>query len=344
MTVSRPKSEAGWLRSARWDGLFLLAPLALSGLLAPLFPGGSSGGLPAWLLFVVCIDVAHVWSTLWRTCFDPIERERRAALLWTLPLAVLLAALSMATLSPARFWTILAYIAIFHFVRQQLGFAMLYRARAGLPGRDVGARVERAAIQAVCALAVLVWHIDGRPFDWFVAGDFLGPLPRWVLAPAGAITAALVATHILLRARSGRANRGGDLWFVATAINWWGGIVLARSDLGFTLANVVGHGVPYLALVWLGARPHVGRPGGAPALAGPWALGIFAAVPLVLAFAEELTWDLAVWQEHLPAVDVPDGLAPIATAILVVPQLTHYLLDGVIWKLDAPLRARLGFG
>ncbi len=342
--MAAPGGQAGWLRSPAWDAAFLLAPLALTGLLAPLFPAGTVGGLPAWLLLVVAIDVAHVWSTLWRTWLDPAERRRRVALLWTLPLAVLLATLATATLTPVRFWTVLAYIAIFHFIRQQLGFAMLYRARAGLPGRDLGGRVERAAIQAVCALAVLIWHVDGRPFDWFVEGDFLGPTPGWLVWPAAVFTSALVATHVALRVRSGRANRGGDLWFVATAINWWGGIVLARSDLGFTLANVMGHGVPYLALVWFSARPHPDRAGGAPALAGRWAAALFAGVPLALAFAEELTWDLVVWQERLPAFDVPDAIVPIATAVLAVPQLTHYLLDGVIWKLDGPLRARLGFG
>jgi hypothetical protein len=32
----------------------------------------------------------------------------------------------------------------------------------------------------------------------------------------------------------------------------------------------------------------------------------------------------------------------VATALLAVPQLTHYLLDGFIWKLDPALRRRLG--
>lgn len=333
----------GWLRSPAWDGTFILAPLALTGVVAPLLPAGATGGVVAWLLLVVAVDVAHVWSTLWRTWLDPAERERRAGLLWALPLAALASTSLTTAVGPAHFWTLLAYVAVFHFVRQQLGFASLYRARAGLPGRDLGGRVERWAIQAVCLYAVVWWHVRGRPFWWFTEGDFVGPWPEWALTAAGVVTAALVVAHAALRLRDGRRNPGGDLWFAATAANWLGGIVLARSDLGFSLANVLGHGVPYVALVWHTSRP-LPDGTGAPALrrAALPALALFLAVPAALALAEELLWDLAVWQDHLPAVDLPAGVAPAATALLAVPQLTHYLLDGFIWKLDPALRARLG--
>ena len=334
----------GWLRSPGWDACFVLAPLGLSGVAAPLWPAGAAVGLGAWVVLVVGIDVAHVWSTLWRTWLDPEARRVRAGLLWSIPLAALGATALVTALQPARFWTVLAYVAVFHFIRQQLGFAMLYRARAGLPGRDLGGHVERLAIQAVCAYAILHWHVHGRPFAWFTADDFVQPLPAWVLPPAAGLTLALVLTHGALRLRDGRPNPGGDLWFVATAVNWLGGILLARGDLAFTTANVLGHGIPYLALVWHTSRPAPGLPDGAPALAGPVlpALALFAAVPLGLALVEELAWDGLVWQEHLPAVALPDGVGPVATALLAVPQLAHYLLDGFIWKLDPGLRARLG--
>ena len=45
-----------------------------------------------------------------------------------------------------------------------------------------------------------------------------------------------------------------------------------------------------------------------------------------------------MWQEHgwlfgawpLP----PDGLAWVAVPLLALPQVTHYVLDGVIWRFD----------
>jgi hypothetical protein len=74
--------------------------------------------------------------------------------------------------------------------------------------------------------------------------------------------------------------------------------------------------VPYFALVHAASRPR--------------ALWLFLAVPIVLALLEESLWDVFVWQEHLPFA--LDGLAGVATAVLAVPQVTHYLLDGMIWK------------
>lgn len=336
-------SAAGWVRSPAWDATFLLAPLAVTGLVAAWVPAGATGGVVAWLGLVVAVDVAHVWSTLWRTWLDPAERARHAGWLWALPMVALVATTLTTVLAPARFWTLLAYVAVFHFVRQQLGFAMIYRARAGLAGHDLGGRVERWAIQAVCLTAIVGWHVVGRPFSWFTADDFVQPWPAWTLALAGGATTVLVVAHVALRLGSGRPNPGGDLWFAATALNWLAGIGLARSDLGFTLANVLGHGIPYLALVWHTARP-LPDGTGAPGLRGGVgaALALFLAVPLGLALAEELAWDFAVWQEYLPAPALPDWVAPAATAVLAVPQLTHYLLDGVVWRAEPALRRRLG--
>jgi len=43
-----------------------------------------------------------------------------------------------------------------------------------------------------------------------------------------------------------------------------------------------------------------------------------------------------VWHDHpwlFPAADPPAWLAAAAVPLLATPQVTHYLLDGFIWKL-----------
>ena len=61
---------------------------------------------------------------------------------------------------------------------------------------------------------------------------------------------------------------------------------------------------------------------------------------VALAFIEEGLWDGLVWREHsdffalfqgLPAIHQHALLAALVP-LLTVPQATHYVLDGFIWK------------
>jgi hypothetical protein len=65
---------------------------------------------------------------------------------------------------------------------------------------------------------------------------------------------------------------------------------------------------------------------------GAWAL---LGAAWVIAYAEELLWDRAVWQER--AWLFGEGWSLRAwrgwlVPLLAAPQLTHYVLDGFIWK------------
>ena len=72
-------------------------------------------------------------------------------------------------------------------------------------------------------------------------------------------------------------------------------------------------------------------------------LATFLGVLWLLAYAEEMIWDRAVWHDHGwlfgNAWDVGD-LKIVLVPLLALPQLTHYILDGFIWK--RPTGARGG--
>ena len=81
---------------------------------------------------------------------------------------------------------------------------------------------------------------------------------------------------------------------------------------------------------------------------GAWALYL---APLVtLAFLEEWGWDRVLWHERpglFPGAALRPGPEALALIIplLAVPQATHYVLDGWIWRTrgNPGLRERLGF-
>src|SRR3712207_5185751 len=142
---------------------------------------GAVGDTPlwAWVLLVVCVDVAHVWSTLFRTYFDGDELRRRPGLYVAAPLVAYLLGVLAYLGSPGTFWRLFAYTALFHFVRQQYGWVALYgrKARAS----DTERRLDGAAVYAATLGPVVWWHANlPRDFWWFVENDFVSGLPPWV--------------------------------------------------------------------------------------------------------------------------------------------------------------------
>jgi hypothetical protein len=297
-----------------------------------------------WVVGVLLVDVAHVWSTGFITYLNPSELRRHPERYWLVPgagwvLGVVLYGVGGAAL----FWRCLAYLAVFHFVRQQYGWMALYRARAGDRGRG-GAWIDGAAIYSATLYPLVWWHAHlPRRFDWFVTGDFAKGLPSSVAAGAAAVYGACLLAYLaraLLQAwRREAVPWGKHLLLSATAATWYVGIVLCNADYAFTLTNVLSHGIPYAALVFayarhtratepgLGARLLGGRPGAA--------LLRFVGCLWLVAYVEELLWDRGVWHEraHLfgKGLDL-SSLAAWLVPLLAVPQLTHYVLDGFFWR------------
>jgi hypothetical protein len=350
-----------WLVSARWDvAVFGGSALVAFGLL--LFgrlTGALAGALPAWawIATVVFVDVAHVWATAYRVYLDPEEMRRRPALYLGLPVAAYAAGVVLYSVGSASlFWRVLAYVAVLHFVRQQYGWVALYRRRLGV--RSVLDRVlDDAAIYSATLYPLLYWHAHlPREFEWFIAGDFIPGLPANaadVLLPVHlAITAVYVARQLQLWASRRPVSPGKNLIVATTWLSWYVGIVVFNSDYAFTITNVLVHGIPYLALVWVWGRSRFAETRVAVARAfRAHAWPLYLAPLLLAAWLEEWGWDRLVWHEHAglfpgPALRPgPEALA-LVVPLLALPQATHYLLDAWVWRVrpeNPDLARHLGF-
>ena len=340
-----------WLFSARIDlGVFLGTALLSFALL---LVGGVLGLLHSdspewiWVPFVLLIDVAHVWSTIFRVYLDRDELRSRPVLYYGTPALLYVLGVMIYSLGPLAFWRLAAYFAVYHFVRQQYGWVALYR-RKGNEVLRIDRWIDTAAIYAASLYPLLYWHAHlPRKFWWFLPGDFSELLPRWVAAVALPVYVAILAAYLVRALQRwlvlGLRNPGKDIVVVTTVLCWYLGIVAFNSDYAFTVTNVVIHGVPYLALVYLGARKRqqAGHGGGIRWLAyGPL---LFILVLAFLAFGEELLWDRLVWHERAWLFGAEwswgRGLETLVVPLLALPQLTHYFLDGVIWR----RRAQAGY-
>ena len=342
-----------WLFSAPIDLALFGGTAVLALALVVVGPSGQAASPEwTWITGVLLVDVAHVWSTAFIVYLDPAERRRRPALYAIVPLAAFAAGIALYACGEVVFWRALAYLAVFHFIRQQYGWVMLYRARSGERGR-AGRWLDGAAVYAATLYPLIVWHTQlPRAFWWMKQGDFAAGVPAIIAAIAGWIYAALLAAYVVRAAVTAVRRRpiawGKHVVVAATAACWYVGIVATNADYAFTVTNVFIHGIPYLALVYLYARAASREPGSrrgttARLIGRKRGLAVFLASLWAVAYIEELIWDRAIWHDHgwLFGAGFDVGRAAmVLVPLLAVPQLTHYVLDGLLWRRRA--NPRLG--
>lgn len=337
--AASPGRSPVWLFSAPVDLTVFLGSAGLS--LALLAWGHYAGLLTAdtpdwaWIPFVLLVDVAHVYATAFRVYFDRQELQRRPLLYVGVPVLAFAIGWAVHSESPVWFWRALAYFAVFHFVRQQYGWVALYRAKAGEPGGWERA-LDTAAIYLATLYPLIYWHAHlPRDFWWLRERDFYR-LPQIAAALAAPIYWTVMGAYAgkaVWQWCCGRANPGKDIVVATTALCWHLGIITFNSDYAFTVTNVIIHGVPYFALVLWYVRGRRQAP-----QRFPWWRWLFLmlATAWLLAYIEELFWHRFLWQERSwlfgPAQDVPPSNHHWLAALLATPQLTHYILDGFIWR------------
>lgn len=288
-----------------------------------------------WLILVVGVDVSHVYSTLYRTYLLKNKSLLLKKILLIVPIICLLVAYAAAIEGTSFFWTVLVYIAVFHFSRQQIGFLRLFT----LP-QNRKSKIHlfnEISIYVWTLGSILFWHLHGpKLFQWFVQDDFifLTGLKELELPVAAFLLFWFVIALIVnvLGVKKGIVSKNAGLLLLSTFVSWYLPIVVFNSDFIFTFSNVISHGIPYFALVYSKekkSRTVFSR------------IEIFFSLLILLAFVEEALWDGLIWRDHatffhsfyfLPQLAESSNFQAVALSLLVAPQLIHYILDGFIWR------------
>jgi len=346
-------TKSPWLFSPGIESSFILAPAFVSVALALVFQQNfeSTPVMPlwAWVVFVLMIDVSHVYGSLFRSYANQAEwREHRTRLI-IIPVLCWVVGALLYSVNDLWFWRLLAYLAVFHFIRQQYGFLMLYSRQETAQQRRYR-WIDQGLIYLCTLYPLAYWHAHlPRPFTWFVDGDFVTGLPHWVAGAVGYLYLIMGTVYLAKEIALRNFNVPKQLVMLGTATSWYVGIVALDADMAFTLINVAAHGIPYMGLVWIYGHKQfqrtpeqqlVGRVRFKHIFA--WrTLPFYLGVLLILAFVEEGLWDGLVWRERLnffvgfdllPAITDHSVLA-LLVPLLTLPQSTHYVLDGFIWKL-----------
>lgn len=358
MVTGRSNTKGLWLFSRNADLGILFLPVWLMWIVLVVFSDQlQTMELPiwAWAIFILGIDVSHVWSSLFRSYGDKSEFKAHPKLFILAPILVFVLSILLLNFSILWFWRIMAYLAIFHFIKQQYGFTALYQFKTGK--RATRWLSDKFVIYLATLYPVVFWHFrSDADFNWFVHNDFLPVnayfnIDTWPLLVLGLNLIywgilAIWAFQEWKAFRKGEGSLGKTLWVLTTAVNWWLGIVYYNSDVIFSVSNVVAHGIPYLALIYFyRVRKTSLREKQKMSFIRRfrWALLLLFTVGII-AMVEEYFWDMLIYREHGSFFEViyPYQLEQLSTtwpiilvmALLAMPQQVHYVIDGFIWKFN----------
>ncbi len=336
-----------WIHNKLGYSIFILLPPFLILLLIVVFQKQinlveNHYSFYTWLFFIVFIDVAHVYATLFKIYFKPKVFQERKRLYIALPIICFVVGLVLFSFGSLVFWRVLAYVAVFHFVRQQYGFMRLYSR-----GEKTGVLyrcIDNGVIYAATGYPMVYWFVNpNRQFNWFVENEFLQIKGSQYLPYFEIVYYALIAVYVIktvivsFQMRS--FNIPKNILILGTCVSWYFGIVYYNDDLVFTMLNVVSHGIPYMALIYF---REVGDKQSFKSFGRFWQrfspigmLLFYIGFLLVVAFFEEFLWEGLVWGENIKlgfSNNIISGWQILLVPLLSVPQFTHYILDGIIWK------------
>lgn len=330
-----------WIHKSKTDLAFILSPTFVVLIIVILGQNWlakieESYSFYTWLFLIIFVDVAHVYATLFKTYFVKSEFQRRKKLFISLPIICFIIGSVLFAFGSHFFWSVMAYIAVFHFIRQQYGFMRLYSRYED----KTYAWIDNLMIYATMIYPMLYWFLSpDRKFNWFVENEFIRFENKTLVVVLGWIYIFLIAFYTLrtiyISIKNNYFNIPKNILILGTALSWYFGIVYYNNDLVFTLLNVVSHGVPYMALIYLNEidKRKVSDLKNLNFLKGLKGVFFFILILLIIAFSEEYLWEILVWSEHfsIKAYDFSEWHF-LFVPLLTVPQFTHYLLDGFIWK------------
>lgn len=331
-----------WIHNAKTDGWFILSPPFIILLIVFLFQKQIQGlenhySFYTWLFLIVFVDVAHVYSTLFKTYFVKEEVRKRKLLYYGIPALSWILGLILYQFGSLTFWSVLALVAVFHFIRQQYGFMRIY---ARFEPNNWSKKLDEIAVYSATIFPMLYWFKTPRAFTWFVQNEFnwFQNLPDYIpvikILYFGILIIWIVKTVYEIF-KTGQFNIPKIALISGTYLSWYFGIVYFNNDLVFTFLNVISHGIPYIALIYIREIQQKEDQNLNRLSLFKSAFGIFLFILVILAFAffEEFLWEILVWNEHFSLhLNVSLDWFQFLVPLLVVPQLTHYLLDGFIWR------------
>ncbi len=316
--------KSGWLRSPRFDLLFL-ANVLWPALLLPGMSADGSTAVDFWQIYFLTLP--HRWITLVLVAIDPDRRGQRSFVLTGLALmfAVMVGGAYLGTSAFLCLGAIDYVWNAWHFASQHAGVLRIYSKQSG----GGIAWLERWGIRLFITYTICrtAGEILTQQVGW--SSDIL-PMP-WIDWGMIAIPIALLVTN----GGDWRRERWPKMIYLASVLTLYTGYLISGNQRAstwivcFATAASLFHATEYLAIVshYALRRNKVGSEGLMRQVSRFW-------VPLLALYMLGLGM-LGWWMTRMSG---PWGIA--WQGLNLWAAFTHYAWDGMIWKLRQPATAQ----
>lgn len=324
------------------------------------FPQFLEWNNPLWFfVFTILIDVAHVWGTIFRGYLRSEFTPGQKKILIFAPIVAFLSLFLVTHIQiTGQEWyfmgvVLLAYMAVFHFIKQQIGFILLYRTREEIPQKLANFhRIFDIIIGYLITLGPFIFwlmHYGEKNINWFIDGEYIflanfltNTSLYWIVTFA--IILIYILAQILFIFAGARINLLKYIYILGTAFIWYAGMVFYDNMIIFGVGNMLLHGINYYGIVTASTFSNREK---LPKILKKFSrslVSVFMMVAFFLisfAFIETFLFEKLIWQEQI-SIFGDFGFFTIENKTLLIAifsllgsiQLTHYILDRYIWKKD----------
>lgn len=223
-------------------------------------------------IFVLFMDVPHVYATFTRPFISDVEELRsRKKIYLILPVVILFGLLSLDAINPSYVYTTVLYLNIFHFVRQQYGWMKITERKSNVLLSNFRRKFETLTIYTVMIAPIIWWKSNPMvpSHKYFLSqGDMRANLPGMIheyILPgvsSNILSELLTKGSLFILAffligylglvgwdyiKGSPINYAKVLVMLTTAAAWSGGIILLNGEVMFL--DIL-HVVPYIYLLY----------------------------------------------------------------------------------------------
>ena len=327
--------HSGWVFSKNWDLAVFLLPLIIGFLFY--FSDVAISRTPSKIfilaiLFHYLADAGHVLVTGVPVLGDATIRKKLGMKVWLIPILVVFISVSLFMWNPFIFIRVLAFLAAFHIVMQQFGFLRISQGKF-----KVGERISETKKSGLFETGLffnlfffpLYFWLSGNSnieLAWFVHKDLGAPITWAYFGFVHHLHLFLVVFYfgwqLIPLLKKSKVNWGK---FLLTSTSWiwfYSGLVLAKNPSLFWATLFLTHGFGYILFVKVYWQQAASRNYQPPSW---WKKNN---ILTTIGYLVAVTILGATWAKSSELTSFYRILIPLSWA----PLITHYVLDGLIWK------------